>query len=77
MNVLSIVKGFLERNKALYDGLVSDGGTCACTTDDLEPCGELRASCEPGYAEHYEAGCGGDCGAGGGCDFHIFPGSRP
>lgn len=56
-----------------YDGLVSDGGECACLTDDLAPCGEMRGDCVAGH----KGPCDPDnCGADGNCDFHIIPGRR-
>ena len=48
-----------------YDGLF-DPGNCACSTDDIAPCGELSLYCQPGYKQP----CNGTCDSGN-CDFHI------
>ena len=47
MTVLEIVKKYLETNG--YDGLVAEDRECACETDDLAPCGEIRGDCEAGH----------------------------
>ncbi|MCP4899712.1 MAG: hypothetical protein GY906_22330 [bacterium] len=69
MSVRDIVKKHLEENG--FDGLYWWNGECGCKTDDLAPCGEIGADCEPGY----EVPCPGAqaCDAGGGCDWHIAP----
>ena len=41
-----------------YHGLCADGGECACTADDLAPCGEMGDTCIAGYVTP----CSGDCG---------------
>ena len=46
-----------------YDGLYSDAGGCACSTDDLMPCDEPGTRCKPGYKI--------PCVCGEGCDFDI------
>ena len=61
MNVLKIVSDYLVANG--FDGLYYDG--CGCVVGDLEPCGEIRADCEPGVRRPCD--CGGDC------DWHIGP----
>lgn len=67
-DVLEIVEQHLEQNG--YDGLFYDG-ECACKVGDLAPCGEINGGCEPGYLRVFQDGCGGNCSAGGGCDWHI------
>ena len=60
MTISDIVKEFLERNG--FDGLfVAD--TCACSNDDLFPCGESSGDCTAGYRQ--PCTCGEDH------DFHI------
>lgn len=59
MNVTKIVRQYLFSHG--YDGLYSQI-ECACTLDDLMPCGECRWDCEAGYISD----C--DCGE---HDFHI------
>ena len=58
MDVHDIVKQYLDNNG--YDGLYMDG-ECACRKDDLAPCGNIDASCEPGYymTEPRDADSGG------------------
>jgi len=54
-------------SSAGYDGLyVPDG--CACVLDDLEPCGEMRDDCEPGFYSRCD--CGDHL-------FHIGPRGTP
>lgn len=72
MTVLTVVRDAIQA--AGLDGLCSAAGECACLLDDLAPCGEIGADCELG---HKVDGCSDDCGAGGGCDFHVVAGSRP
>ncbi len=62
MSVKGIVYRFLVDGG--YDGLVSDGGECACFLDDLAPCGEDWRNCEPGHK--------GPCRCGEGCDHDIY-----
>lgn len=47
------------------DGLFSDDRGCACSFDDLMPCGEPLPGCAPGYA--------GPCTCGESCDQDIYP----
>lgn len=69
-DVLEIVAEYLRLHE--FDGLFSDSGECAClVSEGLAPCGEIGGTCVPGYRLE---GCIPDnCGAGGGCDFHIVP----
>ena len=46
MNIKDIVAEWLGKNG--YDGLFVPG-ECACKNDELFPCGETYANCEPGY----------------------------
>ena len=62
MNVEQIVNDWLKTNG--YDGLYSEG-VCSCVVGELEPCGEMRGSCESGYKQ--------PCTCGEGCDFDIGP----
>ena len=59
MNALDIVAEWLEKND--FDGLCGDM-ECACVVGDLNPCGEMKANCIPGY----KVDC--DCGD---HDWHI------
>ena len=61
MTVLEIVKKSLVENG--YDGLFNDEADCACTPDDLAPCGDLYPDCQAGYRVPCE--CGEEH------DFHI------
>lgn len=70
--VLSMVKDRLMGDGG-YDGLVSDGGECACLTGDLAPCGEIRGDCVAGHKGPCDPQ---DCSADGNCDFHIIAGRR-
>ena len=45
MQVKNIIEKYLEENN--YDGLCQPGD-CACKFDDIIPCGEDIAGCEPG-----------------------------
>ena len=45
--VKEIVACWLKDNG--YDGLYNNDGDCACTIDDLAPCGELSQDCYAGY----------------------------
>ena len=66
----NMIKAYLIANG--YDGLSNDDVDCACTTDDLMPCGgDFAMSCTAG---HKVDGCDEMCGEG--CDFHIVPGKR-
>lgn len=65
-DVLDIVREYLITNG--LDGLVAEGGECACDLKDLEPCENLDGSCQPGH----KAPC--DCGD---HDYHIVSGPRP
>ena len=47
MNVLEIVKEYLEKNS--YDGLFDDDNECGCEIKDLAPCGGLEDNCESGH----------------------------
>ena len=46
MTVFKIVKDYLKKNK--LDGLVNYELSCACSLDDLEPCGHMTSDCMPG-----------------------------
>lgn len=61
MDVKQILKEWLTKNG--YDGLYY-AGECACSVDDLWPCGEDLSECEPGYL----APCPESCGC---HDWHI------
>jgi hypothetical protein len=58
----SILQSWLKANG--YDGLFSAWAECACTNDDLAPCGSIRMDCQAGYRVN---GC--DCGEG--HEWHI------
>ncbi len=47
MKIIELVKQHLKDNG--YDGLCLMDGECGCLLDDLQPCGESFANCEPGY----------------------------
>lgn len=47
-----------------HDGLVSDGGECACEVSDLAPCGSINELCRSGI----KAACPAECGE---HDWHI------
>ena len=65
MEVRDIVKNYIKDNG--FDGLFN-GRECACSIDDLFPCGgEYINKCEPGYKSV--------CTCGLGCDFDI--GAKP
>ncbi|GIV82743.1 MAG: hypothetical protein KatS3mg051_2097 [Anaerolineae bacterium] len=65
-----MVRAYLEQHG--YDGLVAEDINCACTLDDLMPCGgDYAMSCVAG---HKVMGCSPECGEG--CDYHIVPGPR-
>ena len=49
MNVEEIVKLYLKEHG--YDGLWNDDDECACTLDDLVPCGEFYPNCKAGYLQ--------------------------
>ena len=66
MDVHDIVKKYLKENG--YDGLLHEDRGCACSLNDLAPCGEMEQTCMPGYK--------GPCQCGEGCDFDIY-GNRP
>ena len=61
MKVIDIVANYLRDNG--FDGLVSRDGECGCGIEDLHPCEEEFADCEPGYKV--------PCTCGEGCKFHI------
>ena len=60
MNVLDIVKAYLEANG--YDGLYNEWGECACLVSDLAPCALISTDCAAGM----KGPC--DCGD---HDWHI------
>jgi len=63
-----IVKDWLIQRD--YDGLYNESTACACTIDDLAPCGSMNAEeCIAGW----KIPCPGgeDCDNDGDCDFHI------
>lgn len=69
MNVFELVERGLR--VAGYDGLSGDDFDCACTLDELAPCGDVGSyNCVAGYRRDFVDGC--DC-ANGSCDFHITP----
>lgn len=47
MKVIEIVREHLRAGG--FDGLVQVDAECGCELDDLQPCGECFASCEPGF----------------------------
>ena len=47
MDVQKIVKKYLHENG--FGGLMEPWGECACEIDDLMPCCDPCADCEPGY----------------------------
>jgi hypothetical protein len=63
-----------------FDGLFSEDGECACTVDDLAPCGEIQGSCSAGYSVACGANSDGGCTVQDGCEggadplfsFHIL-----
>ena len=67
-NVKEIIGKWLKENG--YDGLYDEGG-CACTTEDIAPCGYIGMDCIAGYLQE---GCG-RCDMCEGeitpCNFHI------
>ena len=67
MTVEEIVRDYLKENG--YDGLCEHIGACACSVDDLAPCGEIQNDCEAGTRTE---GCDDECGEG--CKFHILKG---
>lgn len=46
MNVHDIIERYLRENG--FDGLYY-AGECACSVDDLAPCGNINENCEAGY----------------------------
>jgi len=44
--VVEIVRKYLVDNG--YDGLFSEG-VCACTHEDLAPCGQIEGNCTAGF----------------------------
>lgn len=66
MNLSGLTKDWLVSHG--FDGLCAPG-ECACGNDDLMPCGEPSAECQPGY----KIPCPGpeDCDNDGHCDWHI------
>lgn len=61
MTVLEIIVDYLKANG--YDGLMNEYD-CACSLDDLQPCGEDFSTCEPGWKIPCPRRCGEH-------DFHI------
>lgn len=50
MNGLSVLDMVRERLIADgYDGLYNPVGDCACTHDDLAPCGDMTSDCVAGW----------------------------
>lgn len=47
MNIEDIVKEYLKNNG--FDGLADADNGCACSLNDLFPCGESCLECEPAY----------------------------
>lgn len=66
MNCRDIVEKYLIENG--FDGLYNPEGECACENNDLAPCDDIIAFCEPGYKTKCDPE---NCPNGGGCDFHI------
>jgi hypothetical protein len=54
MNCAEIIKEYLEKNG--YDGLFNVDGECGCEINNLNPCGECLADCEPGYKHEDKSG---------------------
>lgn len=72
---LDVIEMVRERLKSDgYDGLVADGGECACLVDDLAPCSDMKADCSAGHRGPCDPA---DCAADGNCDFHIIRGRKP
>jgi len=47
IDVEDIVKGRLRLER--FDGLWNPEGECACSIDDLAPCGQINLDCKAGY----------------------------
>ena len=47
MKVIEIVREHLMANG--FDGLVQTDSECGCGLEDLQPCGECFADCQPAY----------------------------
>lgn len=62
LEVFDIVKAYLVSNG--FEGLYNSDCECACTIDDLMPCGEMQHTCTAGYVVP-------GCSCGEGCEFHV------
>jgi len=78
MTAHEIIAMYLKERVGSYDGLVNPG-YCACTPDDIAPCGSIEGSCEPGHKVEFPNGdcASDDCPADGECDWHMHPGGKP
>ena len=66
MTLQELTELWLRRNG--YDGLYSEGGSCACAIEDLMPCSEPSSDCHAGY----KVPCDPEtCDADGDCKWHI------
>ena len=59
-DVNDIIVDYIKTNN--MDGLFNETEACACTIEDLAPCGALQKDCETGWKK--------DCGE---HDYHISP----
>ncbi len=65
MNMQQLIEQALKQHG--FDGLFNTDGGCACKVDDLFPCDNPCADCEPGYL----APCDGSCEDPTRCDWHM------
>jgi hypothetical protein len=71
LDVVDLVVQSLSANG--LDGLYSPEG-CACSMDDLAPCGEIQGDCEGGVVKRFPSGkCDGNYECDGDCGFHVMP----
>lgn len=71
MTVREIVKEYLREHG--FNGLCSEDGECGCGIDDLFPCGDVSGCTAVHRAPFHGPGI---CDLGGGCEYHIRPGSE-
>lgn len=69
IDIGKIVREWLRRNGAA--GLVNTDLECACTLDNLYPCGEPNIDCTAGVLTDRD-GCG-NCSDESPCDYHLKP----